>query len=222
MSSTPDGGFLQQIGPAPKDSAMRWFGHPGGLATLFFTEMWERFSYYGMRALLTLFMTAPVAMGGFGWPAEKAGPIYGLYTALVYITALPGGWIADKIIGLRMAVLVGAVVIMSGHISLMFHGIFPFYLGLFLIIIGTGFLKPNISAMVGGLYDEGDARRDAGFSVFYMGINIGAFASPLVCGFLAQHPGFARILENAGFDPLHAWHWGFGAAAVGMGLGIIQ
>ncbi len=222
MSSTPDGGFLQHIGPAPKHSTMRWFGHPGGLATLFFTEMWERFSYYGMRALLTLFMTAPVVMGGLGWPAAKAGPIYGLYTALVYITALPGGWIADKLIGQRMAVLIGAIIIMAGHISLMFHGIPPFYLGLFLIVIGTGFLKPNISAMVGELYDEDDARRDAGFSVFYMGINIGAFASPLVCGFLAQSPGFSRILENAGFDPLHSWHWGFGAAAVGMGLGIVQ
>jgi POT family proton-dependent oligopeptide transporter len=201
---------------------MRWFGHPGGLATLFFTEMWERFSYYGMRAILTLFMTAPVAMGGFGWPAEKAGPIYGLYTAMVYITALPGGWIADRLIGQRMAVLIGAIIIMSGHISLMFHSLGAFYLGLFLIVVGTGFLKPNISAMVGELYEEGDVRRDAGFSIFYMGINIGAFASPLVCGFLAQHPGFAHIIEGFGFDPIHSWHWGFGAAAVGMGLGILQ
>jgi len=214
--------FISKIGPAHKESPMRWFGHPGGLATLFFTEMWERFSYYGMRALLTLFMTAPVAMGGLGWPTEKAGPIYGLYTAMVYITALPGGWIADKLIGPRLAVLIGAIVIMSGHISLMFHGVTPFYLGLFLIVVGTGFLKPNISAMVGELYAEGDARRDAGFSIFYMGINIGAFASPLVCGFLAQHPGFSSIIEGMGFNPLHSWHWGFGAAAVGMGLGIIQ
>jgi POT family proton-dependent oligopeptide transporter len=214
--------FISKIGPAHKENPMRWFGHPGGLATLFFTEMWERFSYYGMRALLTLFMTAPVAMGGLGWPTEKAGPIYGLYTAMVYITALPGGWIADKLIGPRLAVLIGAIVIMSGHISLMFHGVPTFYLGLFLIVIGTGFLKPNISAMVGELYDVDDARRDAGFSIFYMGINIGAFASPLVCGFLAQHPGFASAIEKMGFNPLHSWHWGFGAAAVGMGLGIIQ
>jgi len=222
MSTGSAPGFLSSVGPAPAHSGGRWFGHPGGLATLFFTEMWERFSYYGMRALLMLFMTAPVVMGGLGWPAEKAGPIYGLYTAMVYITALPGGWIADRMIGQRFAVLIGAVVIMSGHISLMFHGIAPFYLGLFLIVIGTGFLKPNISALVGELYDAGDARRDSGFSIFYMGINVGAFFSPLICGYLAQHPSFALILEKAGLDPLHAWHWGFGAAAIGMGLGIIQ
>jgi dipeptide/tripeptide permease len=200
----------------------RWFGHPEYLSTLFFTEMWERFSYYGMRALLTLFMTAPVAMGGFGWPQEKAGPIYGLYTAMVYITALPGGWIADRLIGQKKAVLIGAIVIMSGHISLMFHGVAPFYLGLFLIVIGTGFLKPNISALVGQLYAPDDARRDAGFSIFYMGINVGAFFSPLVCGFLAQSPRFKQIIEGMGFDPNGSWHWGFGAAAVGMGLGIVQ
>ena len=152
----------------------RWFGHPDGLSTLFFTEMWERFSYYGMRALLTLFMTAPVAMGGFGWSIEKAGPIYGLYTAMVYMTALPGGWIADRLIGQRKAVLIGAIVIMSGHISLMFHGVRPFYLGLFLIVIGTGFLKPNISALVGQLYTEDDDRRDSGFSIF---ASIGAGSS---------------------------------------------
>ena len=200
----------------------RWFGHPDGLSTLFFTEMWERFSYYGMRALLTLFMTAPVAMGGFGWPSEKAGPIYGLYTAMVYITALPGGWIADRLIGQRKAVLVGAVVIMMGHISLMFHGISAFYLGLFLVVIGTGFLKPNISALVGQLYTVDDERRDSGFSIFYMGINVGAFFSPLVCGFLAQSPAFRQMLEARGLNPADSWHWGFGAAAVGMGLGIIQ
>ena len=199
-----------------------WFGHPNGLSTLFFTEMWERFSYYGMRALLTLFMTAPVTMGGFGWPSEKAGPIYGLYTAMVYITALPGGWIADRFLGQRRAVLIGAIIIMSGHISLMFHGMAPFYLGLFLIVIGTGFLKPNISALVGQLYDEKDDRRDAGFSIFYMGINVGAFFSPLVCGFLAQHPTFKQFLIGFGMDPTSSWHWGFGAAAVGMGLGIVQ
>ena len=200
----------------------RWFGHPEGLSTLFFTEMWERFSYYGMRALLTLFMTAPVAMGGFGWPSAKAGPIYGLYTAMVYITALPGGWIADRLIGQRKAVLIGAIIIMSGHISLMFHGIVPFYLGLFLVVIGTGFLKPNISALVGQLYTVEDERRDSGFSIFYMGINVGAFFSPLVCGFLAQAPAFKQILEARGFHPNDSWHWGFGAAAVGMGLGIVQ
>ena len=206
------------------DQQHQWFGHPAGLATLFFTEMWERFSYYGMRAILILFMTSPIAIGGLGWPAEKAGPLYGLYTALVYLTALPGGWIADRFIGQRRAVMTGAIIIMFGHISLMFHGLSAFYAGLFLIVVGTGFLKPNISALVGGLYKAGeeDAKRDAGFSIFYMGINLGAFASPLVCGFLAQDPAFQTFLSGHGMDPANSWHWGFGAAAVGMFLGIIQ
>ncbi|MDY7092527.1 MAG: peptide MFS transporter [Acidobacteriota bacterium] len=199
-----------------------WFGHPSGLATLFFTEMWERFSFYGMRAILTLFMTAPVSIGGLGWPADKAGPIYGLYAAMVYVTALPGGWIADKFIGQRNAVLLGGIVIAAGHVSLMFHGLGAFYFGLFLIVVGTGFLKPNISALVGGLYEQNDARRDAGFSIFYMGINVGAFASPLVCGWLAQHASFQNLIAGWGMDPTSSWHWGFGAAAVGMGLGVIQ
>ena len=216
MSSSNANGSVAT--PAEK----QWFGHPVGLATLFFTEMWERFSYYGMRAILTLFMTAPVAAGGLGWPAEKAGPIYGLYTAMVYVTALPGGWIADRLIGQKRAVLIGGIIITSGHVSLMFHGLGPFYLGLFLIVVGTGFLKPNISALVGDLYEKTDARRDAGFSIFYMGINIGAFASPLVCGWLAQDESFKQMLSNAGFNPINSWHWGFGAAAVGMTLGVIQ
>lgn len=204
------------------EKGSQWFGHPGGLSTLFFTEMWERFSYYGMRALLVLFMTAPVATGGLGWEASKAGPLYGLYTAMVYVMALPGGWVADRLIGAKKSVLIGGVVIMSGHISLMFHGLVAFYAGLFLIIIGTGLLKPNISALVGTLYDKEDSRRDSGFSIFYMGINIGAFFSPLICGFLAQHETFKAVLIRAGFDPINSWHWGFGAAAVGMGLGVIQ
>lgn len=204
------------------EKGTQWFGHPGGLSTLFFTEMWERFSYYGMRALLVLFMTAPVAAGGLGWDAAKAAPLYGLYTAMVYVMALPGGWVADRMIGAEKSVLIGGIIIMLGHISLMFHGIAPFYLGLFLIIIGTGLLKPNISALVGTLYDTEDSRRDSGFSIFYMGINVGAFFSPLICGFLAQHESFKAILSAAGFDPVNSWHWGFGAAAVGMGLGVIQ
>ena len=186
-----------------KGDQPQWFGHPAGLATLFFTEMWERFSYYGMRAILILFMTSPIAIGGLGWAADKAGPLYGLYTALVYLTALPGGWIADRFIGQRRAVMTGAIIIMFGHISLMFHGLSAFYAGLFLIVVGTGFLKPNISALVGGLYKAGeeDAKRDAGFSIFYMGINLGAFASPLVCGFLAQDPAFQNFLTGHGMDP---------------------
>ncbi len=200
----------------------QWFGQPKGLSTLFFTEMWERFSYYGMRALLTLFMVAPVATGGLGWSAAKAGPVYGLYTSMVYIMALPGGWVADRLIGQRQAVFVGGVVIALGHVSLMFHGLMPFYLGLFLIVVGTGLLKPNISSMVGDLYSENDQRRDAGFSIFYMGINIGAFLAPLVCGTLAQHPKFHAMLTSWGLDPANSWHWGFGAAAVGMTLGLVQ
>lgn len=205
----------------PRDD-QSFFGHPRGLSTLFFTEMWERFSYYGMRALLLLFMTAPVAAGGFGWDVAKAGPIYGLYTAGVYLSALPGGWVADRLIGQRKAVLWGGIIITLGHLSLTLHSVQWFYLGLFLIVVGTGLLKPNISSMVGDLYTEGDARRDAGFSIFYMGINLGAFIAPLVCGFLAQSETFRNWLGIVGITPENSWHWGFGAAAVGMALGVIQ
>jgi POT family proton-dependent oligopeptide transporter len=199
-----------------------FFGHPRGLSTLFFTEMWERFSYYGMRALLLLFMTAAVTEGGLGWDAAKAGPIYGLYTALVYLTALPGGWIADRLLGQRRSVLIGGVIIALGHVSLIFHGFGFFFLGLALIVTGTGLLKPNISSMVGGLYTQEDVRRDAGFSIFYMGINLGAFIAPLVCGFLAQSTQFRGFLASHGINPANSWHWGFGAAAVGMTLGLVQ
>jgi POT family proton-dependent oligopeptide transporter len=199
-----------------------WFGHPRGLSTLFFTEMWERFSYYGMRAILLLFMTAPVTSGGMGWDAAKAAPIYGLYTSMVYFTALPGGWIADQFLGQRYAVLLGGIVIALGHVSLALHGLGFFYLGLGLIVLGTGLLKPNISAMVGQLYSSEDKRRDAGFSIFYMGINIGAFAAPLIIGYLAQHESFRSFLRDRGLRPEDSWHFGFGAAAVGMTLGLIQ
>jgi POT family proton-dependent oligopeptide transporter len=211
------------IHPAPvAPGGPTFFGHPLGLSTLFFTEMWERFSYYGMRALLLLFMTAPLAAGGLGWDTAKAGPIYGLYTALVYLTALPGGWIADRLIGQRRAVLFGGIIIACGHLSLTFHSLASFYFGLFLIVVGTGLLKPNISTMVGSLYGPDDPRRDAGFSIFYMGINIGAFLAPLVCGFLAQSDRFKSFLSGMGVSPESSWHWGFGAATVGMTLGVIQ
>ena len=199
-----------------------FFGHPRGLSTLFFTEMWERFSYYGMRAILILFMTAPLAAGGLGFDTAVAGPIYGLYTSMVYLVALPGGWFADRIIGQQRAVLWGGIIIMFGHISLAMEGIQFFLLGLFLVIIGTGLLKPNISTVVGQLYREEDARRDAGFSIYYMGINLGAMLAPLVCGFLAQDPRFQEMLTGWGLDPARSWHWGFGAAAVGMFFGIVQ
>ena len=196
----------QAPGDAGSDAA-QWFGHPRGLSTLFFTEMWERFSYYGMRALLVLFMTDLVASGGLGMTDVTATAIYGLYTFAVYAVALPGGWIADRLTGQRHAVLIGGIVIALGHFTLAIPTLAAFYLGLVLIVLGTGLLKPNVSAIVADLYPEGGARRDAGFSIFYMGINVGALAGPLVCGTLGE-----RV----------SWHLGFSAAGVGMLLGIAQ
>jgi POT family proton-dependent oligopeptide transporter len=203
MTTNP--ALRESKGPASQDK--RFFGHPRGLATLFFTEMWERFSYYGMRALLILFMVATVDKGGLGFDVGKAGAIYGLYTAMVYLMNLPGGWVADRILGQRRAVLYGGIVIALGHFSMAVPGLPTFYLGLGFIMIGTGLLKPSISTMVGQLYGENDHRRDAGFSIFYMGINIGAFLSPLACGYVGQNIN---------------WHWGFGLAGIGMTLGLIQ
>lgn len=199
-----------------------FFGHPTGLRTLFFTEFWERFSYYGMRALLILFMTAPIAAGGLGWDTAQAGMVYGTYTSLVYLVALPGGWFADRFVGPRRATLYGGIAIMCGHICLAATGIAMFYLGLALIIVGTGLLKPNISTMVGELYSADDGRRDAGFSIYYLGINLGAFVAPLVTGWLAQGEGFKRMLSSWGIAPEFSWHWGFAAAALGMALGLMQ
>ncbi len=200
----------------------RFFGHPRGLSTLFFTEMWERFSYYGMRALLILFMTAPLAAGGLGFDTAKAGPIYALYVSSVYLLSLPGGWVADRVLGLRRAVFVGGVIIMSGHICLAVPSIATFYLGLVLIAIGTGLLKPNVSALVGKLYTTEDVRRDAGYSIYYMGINTGALIAPIITGWLAQGDTFKGLLASAGIGAHASWHWGFGAAAVGMFCGLVQ
>ena len=152
-----------------------FLGHPRGLFTLFFTEMWERFSYYGMRAILTLFMLAAVEAGGLGFSKAAQGPIYGMYTSLVYLMSIPGGWLADNILGQRRSVFYGGIVIMIGHILLAVHGfgLVTFFAGLGCIVIGTGLLKPNISAIVGQLYSQEDQRRDSGFSIFYMGINLG-------------------------------------------------
>ena len=200
----------------------RFFGHPRGLSTLFFTEMWERFSYYGMRALLILFMTAPLAAGGLGFDTSKAGPIYALYVSSVYLLSLPGGWVADRVLGLRPTVFVGGVVIMLGHICLAIPSLGTFYLGLVLIAVGTGLLKGNVAALVGQLYRVDDVRRDAGFSIYYIGINTGAFIAPLITGWLAQSESFRGILSGMGIRPEAAWHWGFGAAAVGMFLGLVQ
>jgi len=181
-------------------------GHPRGLITLATTEMWERFSYYGMRALLVLFMVESLEEGGLGYSDQAATAIYGLYTAAVYMLALPGGWIADRLLGAQRAVWFGGIIIMSGHFVLAIPSVATFFLGLILVAMGTGLLKPNISAIVGEFYPPGDPRRDGGFTIFYMGINIGAALGPLVCGWLAQNN----------------WHYGFAAAGVGMFFGLIQ
>jgi proton-dependent oligopeptide transporter, POT family len=199
-----------------------FFGHPRGLSTLFFSEMWERFSYYGMRGFLILYMTAPLATGGMGLNTAAAAAIYGTYTSMVYLMSLPGGWIADRLIGQRRAVLYGGILIASGHFSLAVPMTATFYLGLILVVLGTGLLKPNISVIVGQLYSQQDIRRDAAFSIFYMGINLGAWLGPLITGYLAQDPAFRARIAAWGFDPNSAWHWGFGAAGVGMTLGLIQ
>ena len=184
-----------------------WFGHPRGLSTLFFTEMWERFSYYGMRAFLILYMTAPVAAGGLGFDVPRASSVYGTYTGSVWVTPILGGLVADRMLGAYRSVLLGGIVIALGHFTLALRALPFFYTGLALIVMGTGLLKPNATTLVGSLYDERDARRDAGFSIFYMGINLGAFIGPLLAGGLAQKVD---------------WHLGFACAGVGMTLGLIQ
>lgn len=202
------------------------FGHPKGLMTLFFTEMWERFSYYGMRALLILFMTSAIVDGGLGFDDKTSGAIYGLYTMGVYLFALPGGWFADRLLGLKKSVWYGGIIIAIGHFTMALPGVAQFifvgpvdpkdslsaldtnsfFIGLILIVLGTGLLKPNISSIVGQLYPAGSSKRDAGFSIFYMGINIGALIAPIACSTLAT------------FD----WHLGFGLAGLGMVFGLIQ
>ncbi|MEO1082201.1 MAG: peptide MFS transporter [Pseudomonadota bacterium] len=200
-------------GTVAQDNDTLIFGHPAGLMTLFFTEMWERFSYYGMRALLVLYMTDS-ARRGLAIDTETAGAIYGSYTFGVYALALPGGWIADRFLGQRRTILIGGIVIAAGHytlgLPLILEGseYWSFYLGLVLVVIGTGLLKPNVSAIVGELYSNDEpARRDAGFSIFYMGINLGAFLGPILCGW------FAESID---------WHVGFSLAGIGMTLGLVQ
>lgn len=187
-----------------KDSS--FFGQPGGLMTLFLTEMWERMSYYGMRALLVLFMTASLQEGGLAMTVASATAIYGLYTGAVYFMGLPGGWIADRLIGGQKATWYGGIVIMLGHIVLAIPTDASFYIGMILVVLGTGLLKPNITAMVGQLYSSDDDRRDGGYTLYYMGINIGSIIGYFVTGYLQTNMGY---------------HWGFGAAAVGMLLGLI-
>ncbi len=180
----------------------QWFGHPRGLSTLFFTEMWERFSYYGMRAFLILYM-----VHALGFDDARAGSVYGTYTGSVWFAAIFGGIIADRWLGHYRSVLVGGIIIALGHFTLALHALPFFYAGLSFIVIGTGLLKPNVSTLVGSLYEQGDERRDAGFSIFYMGINLGAFIGPIIAGYLAQRVD---------------WHLGFACAGVGMTLGLVQ
>jgi POT family proton-dependent oligopeptide transporter len=184
--------------------------------------MWERFSYYGMRGFLILYMIAAVSAGGLGLETATAAAVYGTYTSLVYLMSLPGGWLADRLLGQQRAVLIGGVLIAFGHFSLAVPRDLFFYLGLALLVLGTGLLKPNISVIVGQLYRPDDARRDSGFSLFYVGINVGGLLGPLVTGFLAQSETFRGQLAAWGLDPNAAWHWGFGAAGVGMLLGLLQ
>ncbi|MCS7025913.1 MAG: peptide MFS transporter [Bryobacteraceae bacterium] len=198
-------GVSGQTAQLHEDTA--FFGHPRGLSTLFFTEFWERWGYYGMRSLLILFMTAAAAQGGLGFSDAKAAAIYGLFTASAYLASLPGGWIADRILGQRKAVLVGGAMISAGYLMLAIPIEELFFLGLVVVVAGTGLLKPNISTIVGQIYKPGDPRRDAGFSIFYMGINMGAFFAPLACGWVARSV---------------SWRAGLAVAGVGMVLGLAQ
>jgi len=183
-------------------------GHPKGLAILFFTEMWERFSFYGMRAILVLYLTKQTlgANPGMGWTDTRALALYGWYTMLVYVMSIPGGIIADRLLGQKKTVFVGGLLIAAGQLTLAVDSIYFFYAGLALVISGVGCLKPNISTMVGGLYKEGDPRRDSGFTIFYIGINIGAASAPLLVGYIGETIG---------------WHFGFALAGFGMLLGLI-
>jgi len=187
---------------ATGDRVHGFFGHPRGLSTLFFTEMWERFSYYGMRAFLILYM-----VHALGFDDKHAGSVYGTYTASAWAAAIVGGIIADRWLGQYRSVLYGGIIIALGHFTLAFHPLPFFYAGLSLIVIGTGLLKPNVSGIVGSLYEPNDTRRDAGFSLFYMGINLGAFIGPLIAGYLAQKVD---------------WHVGFACAGIGMTAGVVQ
>jgi POT family proton-dependent oligopeptide transporter len=214
-----DSALLYQTLPQGKTT---FGGHPRALRTLFLTEMWERFSYYGMRALLMLYMVAPKANGGLGFAVIDAAAIYGWYTSLVYLTSLPGGYLADTFLGQRTSVVIGGAVIALGHFCLALPTLGSFYLGLGLIVLGTGLLKPNVSTLVGGLYAPGDLRRDGGFSIFYMGINLGAMIAPIACGYLAQSESFLGFLSAHGLDPHLGWHFGFACAGLGMVFGVLQ
>lgn len=201
-------------------SSKTLFGHPIGLFLLFFTELWERFSYYGMRGILMLYLTKSYLEGGLGFSESSAGLIYGCFTGLVYFTPLIGGWLADKYLGHRKAITIGGMTMFVGQLTLfLFNSEAGLYAGLLLLILGNGFFKPNISTLVGGLYKQGDPKRDSAFSIFYMGINVGAFFAPLVIGLLAND--WFAIKDASGAILSHGYRYGFLAAAVGMLIGQI-
>ena len=185
-----------------------FFGHPKGLFTLFFTEFWERFSYYGMRAILVYYMYYEVSKGGLGLDQTLALSIMSIYGSLVYMSGIIGGWLADRVFGTSRSVFYGGVLIMLGHVALAIPGsVTLFFVSMVLIVLGTGLLKPNVSSIVGDIYSPEDGRRDSGFSIFYMGINLGAFISPLIVG--------SKVIMETSF------HLGFGIAAIGMFVGLI-
>ena len=208
MSHITDENFAEELRKEGIDDSMV-LGHPSGLFVLFFTEMWERFSFYGMRVLLVLFLTAALTGGnpGLGWSAENAGALYSTYAMLLYITPIFGGIIADRFIGYRWAVVIGSIVMTLGHISMFFDGTIPLYLGLGLLVIGTGFFKPNMTSILSEMYKKFPQKKDGAYTIFYMGVNAGAFFGMMLCGYLASNLG---------------WHYGFGLAAVFMGLGTLQ
>ena len=183
-------------------------GHPAGLFVLFFTEMWERFSFYGMRALLVLFLVSSFGIGGWDWPRENALALYGTYLALLYLTPIIGGTLADKYLGNRKAIIIGALIMTLGHASMAIESVpFFLYLGLFLLVVGTGFFKPNMSSFISILYEDFPEKKDGAYTIFYMGVNAGAFLGIMLCGYLGEILG---------------WSWGFGLAGIFMLLGLLQ
>ncbi|HSM63475.1 MAG TPA: oligopeptide:H+ symporter, partial [Gillisia sp.] len=182
-------------------------GHPSGLFVLFFTEMWERFSYYGMRALLVLFLTSALFDEGWAWPREHALALYGTYTSLVYLTPILGGFLADKYMGYRNAVVIGAFLMTLGHASMALDTEFMLYVGLFFLIMGNGFFKPNMTSIISHMYEGHEEKKDGAFTIYYMGVNAGAFLGILLCGYVGEQIG---------------WHWGFGLAGIFMFIGLLQ
>jgi proton-dependent oligopeptide transporter, POT family len=200
----------------------KFFGHPRGLMTLFFTEYWERFSFYGLRGILLFYLTTKVVDGGLGFADSSGQYVVAAYMSLVYAMSLPGGFIADRFLGQRKSVLYGGMIIASGHLVMAIPTEIMLFAGLGLIVLGTGLLKPNVTVMVGGLYEKDDPKRDGGFTIFYMGINLGAMIAPLIIGWVAQSDGFKEILTSIGLNSAYSWHFAFSIAAFGMVVGLLQ